>query len=139
MFNIGLAEFIVIAIAALVLLGPDNLPSALRSLARVIRDFRRMSSQLRDQLDPEFHEVTSELRDALDGREALPRIEPPVLPLGIQASQDKPMFFQGLAEPPKLPPVIEPAPEGGAPGAEPQNQPEGYPVPRASSSGEHGS
>jgi sec-independent protein translocase protein TatB len=75
MFNIGFSEFLVIAVLALVILGPDQLPSAIRSLAKFIRDIRKTTSQLKEQIDPEFDSVTRDLRDALEGD-----IEPPIKP-----------------------------------------------------------
>lgn len=67
MFNIGFAEFLIIAVLALVILGPDQLPSAIRSLAKFIRDIRKTTTQLKEQIDPEFDSVTRDLRDALEG------------------------------------------------------------------------
>jgi sec-independent protein translocase protein TatB len=67
MFNIGFAEFLIIAVLALVILGPDQLPSAIRSLAKFIRNIRKTTSQLKEQIDPEFDSVTRDLRDAIEG------------------------------------------------------------------------
>jgi sec-independent protein translocase protein TatB len=67
MFNIGFAEFLIIAVLALVILGPEQLPSAIRSLAKFIRDIRKTTNQLKEQIDPEFDSVTRDLRDAIEG------------------------------------------------------------------------
>jgi sec-independent protein translocase protein TatB len=75
MFNIGISEFFIIALVALVLLGPDQLPQAVKSVARVIRDFRRFSSHVSSQIDPNIQEAAQELREALDGE---PRPRRPV-------------------------------------------------------------
>lgn len=116
MFNIGFAEFMVIAVLALVLLGPDQLPSAIRSLAKVIRDIRRTTSGLKDQLDPEFHSVTRDLRDAIEGDvDAAAFKNPPLKP-----------------RPPRELPKKEEEPKKEEPAlvVRPPSEEEGRPVPR---------
>jgi len=51
MFDIGFGEFVVIAIVALLVLGPDRLPVTLRAVGRAIREFRRATNELRAQID----------------------------------------------------------------------------------------
>jgi Tat protein translocase TatB subunit len=56
-FNISATELLVIAIVALLILGPDKLPDAMRKLGRATRELRRITSgfeaELRDALsDP---------------------------------------------------------------------------------------
>ncbi len=54
MFNISATELLVIAIVALLILGPDKLPDAMRKLGRATRELRRITSgfeaELRDAL-----------------------------------------------------------------------------------------
>ena len=57
MFNISATELLVIAVVALLVLGPDKLPDAMRKLGRATREIRRITSgfeaELRDALsDP---------------------------------------------------------------------------------------
>jgi sec-independent protein translocase protein TatB len=53
-FNISATELLVIAIVALLILGPDKLPDAMRKLGRATRELRRITSgfeaELRDAL-----------------------------------------------------------------------------------------
>jgi sec-independent protein translocase protein TatB len=101
MFNIGFAEFMMIGVLALVLLGPDQLPSAIRSLAKFIRDIRKTTSQLKEQIDPEFDSVTRDLRDAMDGD-----IEAPIKPFHKKGPHlNKP---EKAALPESAPPPTEP-------------------------------
>jgi sec-independent protein translocase protein TatB len=62
-FNIGGGELIVILIIALIVLGPDKLPDAVRRAGRLYGELRRMSSgfqaELRDALDEPMREVRS--------------------------------------------------------------------------------
>ena len=63
MFNIGGGELIAILIIALIVLGPDKLPDAVRRAGRLYGELRRMSSgfqaELRDVLDEPMREVRS--------------------------------------------------------------------------------
>jgi sec-independent protein translocase protein TatB len=58
MFNIGPAEMAVLAIIAVVVFGPDRLPSLAKQAAQLLRTVREMSSNARKQL--------SELSPGLD-------------------------------------------------------------------------
>ncbi len=54
MFNISATELLVIAVVALLVLGPEKLPDAMRKLGRATRELRRITSgfeaELRDAL-----------------------------------------------------------------------------------------
>lgn len=51
MFNVGGLELVVIALVALVVLGPDKLPGALRQVGSALGQVRRMSDSFRIDLD----------------------------------------------------------------------------------------
>lgn len=72
MFGIGVPELVLIAIVALVVVGPRNLPGTLRAVGSAIREFRKVSRELRDQagFDDVVDEVTRPLREGLSGVEA---------------------------------------------------------------------
>ena len=61
MFDIGLPEFMVLAIVALFVFGPDRLPEVARQAGRMLRQARGMLSQARsqltDELGPEFADL----------------------------------------------------------------------------------
>ena len=44
MFNVGTGEFLLILVLALIVLGPDKLPTAARQAGKYLAEFRRMSS-----------------------------------------------------------------------------------------------
>jgi Tat protein translocase TatB subunit len=71
MFGIGIPELVLIAIVALVVVGPKNLPTTLRAVGRAIREFQRASRELREQagFDEVVDEVTRPLREGLSGIE----------------------------------------------------------------------
>jgi sec-independent protein translocase protein TatB len=79
-FDIGPEKLMVLAVVAVILLGPERLPSLARDLARVLRQLRQLATgartQLADELGPEFADVDldalRELR-ALNARTAISR------------------------------------------------------------------
>jgi Tat protein translocase TatB subunit len=58
MFGIGMTELMVIFVIGLLVLGPKRLPELARSLGRTLAEFRRASTDLRQ----EFHDVRDEVR-----------------------------------------------------------------------------
>ena len=63
MFDIGFLELMVVAILGLLVLGPERLPKAARSLGLMIGKVRRTMSNIQDDL--ERHARTEELREKL--------------------------------------------------------------------------
>lgn len=57
MFNIGPGELIVILIVALVLLGPDKLPEVARTVGKGMRELKRATEDLKDQVETEFYKL----------------------------------------------------------------------------------
>ena len=47
MFNLGAGELLVITVLALLVLGPDRIPSAMRQMGRVMGEVRRYSNGFR--------------------------------------------------------------------------------------------
>jgi sec-independent protein translocase protein TatB len=87
-FDIGLPEFLVLAVVAIFIFGPDRLPEVARQAGRLLRSARQAltsaRSQLSDELGPEFANL--DLRDltprALVQKHLLDDLEdePPVRP-----------------------------------------------------------
>jgi len=59
MFGIGMPELILIAVVALIVLGPKRLPDLAKSMGRAVREFKKATSELKEtlQVDSEFSEV----------------------------------------------------------------------------------
>ena len=91
MFNISATELLVIAVVALLVLGPDKLPDAMRKLGRATRELKRITSgfeaELRDALsDPveatpstPSSPATTEVPEAA----ATPTVTPPANPTAV--------------------------------------------------------
>ena len=66
MFNVGGMELLVIAVVALVVLGPDKLPGAIRQIGQVTGELRRISqgfqTDLRGALDDAEREAEASRR-----------------------------------------------------------------------------
>lgn len=52
-FGIGFAELVMIVVVALVVLGPERLPEAIRTLAKLLRQVRSLYNELISQFDAE--------------------------------------------------------------------------------------
>lgn len=69
MFNVGGMELLAIAVVALVVLGPDKLPGALRQLGSVIGEVRRISQGFQTDLRGALTEAEREAELARKTRE----------------------------------------------------------------------
>jgi sec-independent protein translocase protein TatB len=69
MFGLGMGEILLIAVVALLAVGPDRLPQAARSIGRGIRDIRRQTTDLQQTLeqDSQIGDAVRELRSAWYG------------------------------------------------------------------------
>jgi sec-independent protein translocase protein TatB len=71
MFDIGWTEILVIAVVAIIVVGPKDLPRMLRSLGRYAGQLRRTAGEFRSQFDEairesELDELRSTLNDVSD-------------------------------------------------------------------------
>ena len=61
MFGIGLPEMIIIAVVALVFIGPDKLPGVLRSIGKGLVELKRSTSDVRSTVQDEMHKIEEEI------------------------------------------------------------------------------
>ncbi len=127
MFNLSGSEVIVILILALVILGPDKLPDAMRRAGRTWAELRKLSSGFQEEVRKGFEEPTKEVRktaDTVRKAAAFPskklrynplKDSPPAMPEGesvaepgVQPEQDLPATADSVAEP--EPVDVEPEP-----------------------------
>jgi sec-independent protein translocase protein TatB len=55
MFGLSFGEIVIIAIVALLLLGPDKLPEAAKTLGKGLREIRKATDELKDQVEKEIN------------------------------------------------------------------------------------
>lgn len=118
MFGLSFSELVIIAILALILLGPDKLPDAAKSIAKGLKELRKATDDLKDQLGGELsaiddakRAVTNALTGAIDDATAQKKTstqasrEPPPAAVaanvpGLEAARVDP---RGAPEPPAAP------------------------------------
>lgn len=69
MFGINPIEMVIILVVAIIVVGPDKLPEAARTIGKAIRGLRKETDQLRETIedDTDFGDAVRELRGALRG------------------------------------------------------------------------
>lgn len=114
MFNIGSGELALIAVVALLVLGPKRLPELARGIGKFMREFRRQTDEVRGVVEREFYKLDQEVS-----------IHEP--PLTVRPAQDS-IHSGHVDEPPLdlLPPATETVPSQLTAG---QAQPEPQPAP----------
>ena len=67
MFNLGMGEIIVILAIALIVLGPSQLPKMAPSIGKAMREFRKATLDIREEIDKDdaIAKPLRELRDAM--------------------------------------------------------------------------
>lgn len=80
MFDIGASEFLLVIIVAIVVIGPKDLPLALRTAGRWIAKIRRVSGHFRSGIETMIREAELEEmeRKWRDQNEAIMRDSPPL-------------------------------------------------------------
>jgi sec-independent protein translocase protein TatB len=77
MFDIGWTEIVMIAILAIIVIGPKDLPKVLRALGRWVRKARAVAREFQDSLDEVLRESDlKDLKDLKDQVEKASRVDP---------------------------------------------------------------
>lgn len=80
MFGMGFAEIMIIAVIAILFLGPDKLPQALIDIARFFRSAKKTIASAKESIEEELHvedirkEAASYKEDLLNGSRELERM-----------------------------------------------------------------
>ena len=61
MFGIGLPEIMIIAVVALIFIGPDKLPGVLRSIGKGLVELKRATSDVRSTVQEEMQKIEEEI------------------------------------------------------------------------------
>jgi sec-independent protein translocase protein TatB len=113
-----MTELVIVALLALLLLGADQLPQAARTVGKGLREFRRATEDLKDQIETEIYSDEQKRRQSTI--QPVPSAQRP--PLSTPTPEGAPAYLPGL-EPSAAPatpaePEAESAPappEDGAP------------------------
>ncbi len=124
MFGMGGSEILVILIVALLFLGPEKLPSAAKQISKGIRDIKKQSRSLQQQIenDDQIGGAIRDLKSALRGEElpAKPKQVKAKKPKELPAAENSILPPDGTAAeaPAELATAQDAATEGPAPEAE---------------------
>jgi sec-independent protein translocase protein TatB len=73
MFNIGSGEIALIAVVALLILGPKRLPELARGIGKFMREFRRQTDEVRGVVEREFYKMDQDVSLPGNVEDPLPR------------------------------------------------------------------
>lgn len=110
--NIGFSEFVLIAVAALVLFGPDKLPGIGRKLGRVVREFRSGTATFLSDITRDPEQRRTEGTPAAGSSAAAPeRTDPAASHLAAASAQTIPAEAEAAAPAAKQAPKPRRAPD----------------------------
>lgn len=116
MFGLSFGEIVIIAVLALVLLGPERLPDAAKTLGKAMRDLKRATDDLKDQIETEIYAEERKPKPALVPPVPAAPVPGPAGPPPVATAENVPGLEAALAEPGA---TDDPAPAVGV-AAEPQ-------------------
>ncbi|WP_018698342.1 Sec-independent protein translocase protein TatB [Amorphus coralli] len=145
MFDIGWTELIVVAVIAILVVGPKELPSMLMTFGRTVGRMRRMANEFQSQFNDVLKEAERQANvdDVRKDLEAVTSIDPTKKPSNkpeVQSAPVKTGAANGSGEPqpasaPDVAPATDPLPEqasqkptGEAEAAVPAPAPSGEPA-----------
>ncbi len=106
MFQVGGQEFLVILIVALVAIGPEQLPTAVRKIGKWAGQFRTMTSGLREEFMSGIEEIEASVKEPIQEiqksfAEPMNELERSIGETGVTqgaGSDDDPIVPRGFAE-----------------------------------------
>jgi sec-independent protein translocase protein TatB len=118
MFGLSFGEIVIIAVLALLLLGPERLPEAAKTLGKGLREIRKATEDLKGQVEREIYDDEKKIsRPALVPPVPAGPVPGPAGPPPPASTENVPGLEAALAEPPAgpVPELAEPPqPEGDA-------------------------
>ena len=100
MFGLSFGEVVIIAILALLLLGPERLPDAAKTLGKGLRDIKKATDDLKDQVEAEIYgQPQKPARPALVPPVPAQPVPGPAGPPPVATAENVPGLDAALAEP----------------------------------------
>ncbi len=112
-------ELVIIAVLALILLGPDKLPEAAKQGGKLLRELKRATEDLKDQIETEI---------LADERKARPALVPPVPTAPVPGPAGPPPQASAENVPGLEAALVDGPPAPGAPAAAPAGDPPAAPA-----------
>jgi sec-independent protein translocase protein TatB len=109
MFGLSFGELLIIAVLALLLLGPERLPEAAKTFGKGLRDIRRATEDLKDQVEQEIYVDERKKKPAIAPVPAAQPVPPPAGPPPAATAENVPGLEAALAEAPAAAPAPPPA------------------------------
>ncbi|PZU92276.1 MAG: twin-arginine translocase subunit TatB [Chelatococcus sp.] len=114
MFDIAWSEFLLIGAVALVVIGPKDLPKALRTVGQVVGKVRRMAAEFQGQFndamrEAELHDLKKQVEDVGGSVTSTPAAQTDFKPIEMPAVPDSAALKEAEAKLAALPPP-EPLP-----------------------------
>ena len=135
MFGLSFGEIVIIAVLALLLLGPDRLPDAMKTLGKGMRDLRKATDDLKDQVEREIYadDAKKVSRPALVPPVPTGPVPGPAGPPPAATAENVPGLEAALVDGPPAPAAAPPAPEAAgetatSSAAQPATRGEGNPA-----------
>jgi len=115
MFGMSMTEIVIIAVLALVLLGPDRLPEAAKTIGKTVRDLKKATDGLKDQIEAELHQAERSIDKAINAPDVPPvasaamaatgaAVRPPA-PAPVASAENVPGLEAALVDPAPAPPA----------------------------------
>lgn len=76
MFGLSATELLIIAVLALILLGPDKLPDAAKTVAKGLKEIKKATDEIKGQIETELYTTVNDIKTAVDPTR--PALVPPV-------------------------------------------------------------
>ncbi len=130
MFNVGGGEFLVIALVALIVLGPQRLPDAARQVGKAMGELRRLSSGFQEELRGALEDSTEEpprvaSRPAGEPSSDVPAVHPEIDAAVTSVSEQPPARRVRRREPLRAAPIEHAATQEGSERAQPRSSSDG--------------
>ncbi len=110
MFGLSFGEVVIIAILALLLLGPERLPDAAKTLGKGLRDLKKATDDIKDQVEAEIYgQPQKPARPALVPPVPMQPVPGPAGPPPAATAENVPGLDAALAEPAAAP-AVQPRP-----------------------------